>query len=188
MSYINDIQNFLPANEQEEADKNIILSYIRQYPHNVLLRDNQIAHITSSGFIMNKALNKVLLIHHNIRNRWAWTGGHADGDDNLLHVAIKEAKEETGVVTVNPLTSSILSLDILSVFSHQRKGSFVNTHLHLSVAYVLICDETEQVRCTPSENTDVKWFDTSFINEQNFEPYDTYLYSKLIDRARQSNS
>jgi len=61
-----------------------------------LLRDNEIAHITSSGFILNKSLDKALLIHHNIRNVWAWTGGHADGNSNLLEVAIQEAVEETG--------------------------------------------------------------------------------------------
>lgn len=85
-------KKFVPTNEQEASDQKIILSYIQQYAHNVLLRDNPIAHITSSGFLMNKQLDKVLLVHHNIRNVWAWTEGHADGDSDLLHVAIKEAR------------------------------------------------------------------------------------------------
>lgn len=188
MDYISDIQKFVPTNEQEASDQKIILSYIQQYAHNVLLRDNPIAHITSSGFLMNKQLDKVLLVHHNIRNVWAWTGGHADGDSDLLHVAIKEAREETGVITICPISSHIASLDILPVFSHWRKSHFVNAHLHLSVAYILICDEKEKVRPQISENTNVAWFDTSFFTGRNFDLSDVYLYNKLIDRANRDSA
>ncbi len=183
MDYINNIRLFTPANEQEDTDKSIILSYIQQYNHNVLFRENPIAHITSSGFLMNKQLDKVLLVHHNIRNVWAWTGGHADGDSDLLHVAIKEAAEETGVVSINPLSRHIASIDILPVFGHRRRGRYVNAHLHLSVAYLLICDEQEQVRPQLSENTDIAWFAASYFTKDHFDPFDTYLYNKLIDRA-----
>lgn len=183
MEYTKEIQQFDPTNEQEAADKKVILSCIRQYSHNVLLRDNPIAHITISGFLMNRRLDKVLLIHHNIRNAWAWTGGHADGDSDLLRVAIKEAGEETGAVTINPLSRGIASLDILPVFGHWRKGSYVNAHLHLSAAYILICEEQEHLRPQLSENTDVAWFPISYFTEDHFDPADTYLYNKLINRA-----
>ena len=43
---------------------------------------------------MNKDKTKVLMIYHNIYNSWSWTGGHADGDEDLLYVAIKEAKKK----------------------------------------------------------------------------------------------
>jgi len=184
MEYMKNIQQFKPANHQEDTDQKVILAYIQQHKQNVLLRDNPVAHITSSGFLMNRQLDKVLLIHHNIRDVWAWTGGHADGDGDLLNVAIKEASEETGVVTINPLTPEIASLDILPVFGHMRKNSYVNTHLHLSVAYILICDESEKLRPQPSENTDVAWFSTSYFSEEHFDSSDVYLYNKLIDKAR----
>lgn len=183
MEYTEYLQQFIPINEQEATDKKVILSYIQRYSHNVLLRENPIAHITSSGFLMNKQLDKVLLIHHNIRNSWAWTGGHADGDNDLLHVAIKEAGEETGAVTINPLSRDIASLDILPVFGHMRKGGYVNAHLHLSVAYILICDEQEHLRPQLSENTGVSWFPISYFTEDHFDPSDVYLYKKLIQKA-----
>ena len=183
MEYIKHIQQFKPANDQEDADKKVILTYIQKHNHTVLLRDDPVAHITSSGFLMNKQLDKVLLIHHNIRDTWAWTGGHADGDSDLLHVAIKEASEETGAITINPLVREIASLDILPVFGHRRKGCYVNAHLHLSVAYILICDELEELRPQLSENTDVAWFPTSYFSEDHFDPFDVYLYNKLIDKA-----
>lgn len=185
MDYMHEIERFIPSNEQERIDQNIILSFSKMHSQNVLLRDNPIAHITSSGFLMNKELDRVLLVHHNIRNCWAWTGGHADGDGDLLHVARKEASEETGVATVEPLFREIASLDILPVFGHLRKGGYVNSHLHLSVAYILVCDEREPIRPAPGENTDVAWFPTGYFTAAHFDPSDTYLYNKLIKRALQ---
>ena len=184
MNYIRDIERYIPLNEQEATDQKTMLSFIGQHPYNVLLRDNCIAHITSSGFVMNERLDKVLLVHHNIRNVWAWTGGHADGDSDLLHVAIKEAMEETGIATVKPLSSSVASLDILPVGGHWRNGSFVNAHLHLSVAYILVCNDEEPIRPQMDENSAVTWVDTSFFTTKNFEPNDVYLYNKLMDKAK----
>ena len=96
----------------------------------MLVRENEIAHMTSSGFIVNKDRTKVLMIHHNIYNSWGWTGGHADGDSDLIAVAIKEAKEETGIKNANPITNDICSIDILPVNSHIKKGKYVASHLH----------------------------------------------------------
>lgn len=121
MDYIKQIVDYSPTNKQEIQDKKVILNYINQFPQNILLRENEFAHITSSGFIMNEQLDQVLMIHHNIRNTWAWTGGHMDGDTDLLHVAMKEAKEETGIIDIHPLSKNIASVDILPVFGHMKK-------------------------------------------------------------------
>lgn len=183
MNYIRDIEKFRTKNEQEESDKKLILSFIEQHP-DVLTRDNGIAHITSSGFIMNPELTKVLLIHHNIRGVWAWTGGHADGDDDLLAVALREAREETGIEHIRPLSSDIASLDILINYPHVRRGVFVSAHLHLSVSYILIAEESDKLTVKPDENSAIEWFPLDFFTEENFHPTDVYLYNKLIDKAK----
>lgn len=183
--YIESIRQFSPANEQETADQRVMLAFITQHEHNVLLRENAIAHITSSGFIMNQTRDKVLLVHHNIRGVWGWTGGHADGDGDLLAVAVREAMEETGVTAAAALSPAIASLDVLTVSSHLRRGKYVGAHLHLSAAYLLLCDEREQIRPQPGENTAVQWFDTGHFTREHFHEHDVYLYNKLISRARQ---
>ncbi|MBZ9689702.1 NUDIX hydrolase [Clostridium estertheticum] len=188
MDYIKQIIDFIPVSDQESQDKKIILDYIKKFPHNILLRENDFAHITSSGFIMNKSLDKVLMVHHNIRNTWAWTGGHADGDTDFLHVAIKEAKEETGINTVTALTKNIVSIDILPVYGHVRRDKYVSAHLHLSVAYVLIASENETLIVKEDENSDVDWFPLDKFTEDYFDVRDVYLYNKLIDRAKQINN
>jgi 8-oxo-dGTP pyrophosphatase MutT (NUDIX family) len=187
MDFVNKIIEFIPTNKQESQDKDIILGYINQFPHNILLRDNTFAHITSSGFIMNKELDKVLLVHHNIRNAWAWTGGHVDGDSDFLHVAIKEAKEETGINEVAPLSANIISLDILPVYGHRRKGNYVSAHLHLSVAYILIASEKEKLIVNEDENSGVCWFSIDRFTKDYFDENDVYLYGKLIQKAKALN-
>lgn len=91
------IEKYIPYNDQEENDKKIMLDCIENF-EDVLTRENKLFHFTASNWIVNKEKTKVLMIYHNIYKSWAWTGGHADGDADLQHVALKEAQEETGLV------------------------------------------------------------------------------------------
>lgn len=184
MDFKKGIIEFEPSNEQEFQDKKVILEYIKNFPHNILLRKNEFAHITSSGFIMNEKLDKVLMIHHNIMNTWAWTGGHVDGDMDFLNVAIKEAKEETGIERVRALSDKIVSLDILPVDGHIKNGKYINTHSHLSIAYILIANEDDVLKIKKDENSDVSWFEIDKINSKYFSERNIYLYKKLISRAK----
>ena len=84
------IENFIPYNEQEEVERKIMLDYIRDF-NDTLTRQNEYGHFTSSAFVLNKERTKMLMIYHKIYNSWACVGGHSDGDNNLLYVAMKEA-------------------------------------------------------------------------------------------------
>jgi len=183
MKYIQDIKNYIPVNEQESKDKEIIIDFINKN-EDVLARENEVAHLTSSGFIVNKNRDKVLMIHHNIYNSWGWTGGHADGDSDLLEVAIKEAKEETGITNVRPIIDDICCIDILTVKGHIKKGKYIAPHLHLSVAYVLEADETEEVKVKEDENSGGKWVDIDKVLELTDEEHMKDVYSKLINKSK----
>ena len=183
MKYIDDIKNYIPFNEQERKDKNIILDCINTY-ENILTRENEPCHITSSGFIVNKRRDKVLMIHHNIYNSWGWTGGHADGDKDLLKVAIKEAMEETGVKNVYPVTNNICSIEILPVNSHIKKGKYVASHLHLSIAYILEANEEDELFVKEDENSGVKWILINEIDKYVNEEHMIGVYNKLINKAK----
>ena len=183
MEWIKQIEKYNPVNEQEKKDKEIMLDFINKND-NVLLRENEIAHITSSGFIVNKSRDKILMIHHNIYNSWGWTGGHADGDKNLIGVSIKEAKEETGIKEARAITNDICSIDILPVKSHIKKGKYVASHLHLSVAYILEADENEELFIKEDENSGVKWVDIDKVLDLTNEEHMKDVYKKLIDKIR----
>lgn len=181
--YKSEIQAFGAQTAQEENDQKIILGYINQFKDNILTRENEIAHITSSSMIFNHDITKVLMVHHNIYNTWAWTGGHADGDGDLLKVAIKEAKEETGLIKVKAMDNKIISIDILPVWGHVKRGKYVSSHLHLNVTYPLQASEEEDLVINEMENSGVKWIKIDEISKYSNEEYLIGVYNKIIGRV-----
>ncbi len=183
MNWIEAIRRYDPADEQEKKDKELILYCIGSFG-DVLTRKNTIAHMTSSAFVVNKKRDKLLMVYHNIYDSWSWTGGHADGEADLLAVAVKEAKEETGVNNIAPVISEIFSLDVLPVFGHTKKGEYVSAHLHLTASYLLEADEKDALFVKANENSGVKWIAMDKINEYSSEPYMKRVYDKLIMKTR----
>ncbi|SDP15369.1 NUDIX hydrolase [Clostridium gasigenes] len=182
MEWINSIIRYKTFNEQEEKDKKIILKCIKTF-EDILTRNNEIVHMTSSAFVINKKRDKVLMIHHNIYNSWSWTGGHCDGDADLLKVAIKELEEETGVTDIKVIVPNIFSLDVLQVKSHIKKGKYVAPHLHLSSAYLLEANEEQELVVKEDENSGVKWIELDKLEEYTInEPHMQKLYSKFIEK------
>ena len=96
MQLLETIRNYRPYNEQEEKDREEMIRRLEN-KEELLTRDNRSAHFTASAWIVNKEKTKVLMAYHNIYDSWAWLGGHADGEEDLLKVALKEVKEESGL-------------------------------------------------------------------------------------------
>ena len=185
MNLKEEIQDYIPFNEQEEKDKEIILKAMDDFS-DILLRENEYIHFTSSAFVLNNTKDKVLMIYHNIYNSWGWTGGHADGEDDLLSVAIREVKEETSLENIKVLNGGrIMSLDTLPVAGHFKRGKYVNAHVHISVAYIFQADENESIKIKPDENSNVAWQDINKVVELSTEPHMKVVYKKLIDKVNQ---
>lgn len=182
--YAEQIRAYVPQDQQEAADQRMILEYIRLFPDTILTRENEIAHITSSGFVVNRDCTKVLMAHHNLYRVWAWTGGHADGVGDLLSVALREAQEETGIIHVSPLSKEIAALDILPVWGHVKRGNYVPAHQHLNVSYLLVADEGDPLRSCQGENSRVAWLDAGRLPEITQEWQMDYVYAKLLKRAK----
>ena len=102
------ITAYEPFNEQEERDRELILHALLT-EEDVFTRDNALCHMTASAWIVNADRTKALMAYHNIYDSWSWLGGHADGEEDLLAVALKEAREEAGILNVRPVSDSILS-------------------------------------------------------------------------------
>ncbi|RBP36547.1 NUDIX hydrolase [Garciella nitratireducens] len=179
----NSIQTYLPYNEQEKRDKEIILTCFDHFD-DILTRENKIAHMTSSAFVVNKNRNKTLMVYHNIFHSWSWIGGHADGEKDLLSVAIKEAKEETGIQEVFPINRKIWTLDILPVLAHRKNGEYISPHLHLSVGFLLEGNEKDVLKVKPDENSAVKWIPINDIKHYSNEDHMKKIYYKIIKKLR----
>lgn len=184
MSLLEQLQAYQPYNEQETHDKAVMLRLLaKEQEADIFTRENEVAHFTASSWLVNKERTKVLMIYHNLYDSWAWTGGHADGEQDLLAVAIKEAQEETGVLDVRPVSEEIYSIEILTVDGHVKRGKYVSSHLHLNVTYLLEADEAEVLRVKPDENSGVKWFSLEEALEKCTEPWMIkWVYQKLNEK------
>ena len=183
---IEKIENYKPFNEQEERDKPFILDWIRNN-ENAFSRENIVAHMTASAWVVNRERNKVLMVYHNIYNSWSWLGGHADGETDLLSVALREVKEEAGISNIKPVSEEIFSLEALTVDGHIKKGKYVSSHLHLNITYLVEADSKEALSIKPDENSGVAWFSPEEALKKSTEPwFVANVYSKLIKKAKLS--
>ena len=181
------IEQYQPYNVQEEMDKSLILEWIKNN-NNAFLRENTVAHMTASAWVVNKDRSKVLMVYHNIYNSWSWLGGHADGETDLLSVAIREVKEEAGISNVLPVSEDIFSLESLTVDGHWKNGKYVSSHLHFNATYLLEADSEEAVSIKVDENSGVAWFSPEDALKKSTEPWFVeHVYAKLIEKATHAN-
>ena len=178
MNLRNTILAYAPSCEQEREDRRMMLHYMELFD-NLLTRENEIAHFTASAWVTNPAHDKILMLYHNIYDSWAWPGGHADGEEDLLGVALREVREETGIAQVKPALPENISLEILTVNAHFKRGRFVVPHLHLNLTYLLEADDGQALHSKPDENSGVRWFRPEEAVAASSEPCMRVIYEKL---------
>ena len=184
---IEEVRNFKSFNEQEERDQKIILEKLETVP-DLFLRTNLTEHMTASAWVVNHDRTKLLMAYHKIYDSWSWLGGHADGEEDLRRVALKEVSEESGIQTVTLIRPDILSLEILTVDGHEKKGQYVPSHLHLNVTYLIEADDRETTHIREGETTGVAWFGIDEAVAASSEPwFRERIYGKLNAKLRAEN-
>ena len=175
------IERYQPFDNEEDEIKKNILKYMDKYS-DVLTRNNDKCHFTSSGIVLNKERTKVLMVFHNIYNSWIVPGGHADGDSDLLHVALKEVEEETGQ-KATVLDKNIFQLSISPIEGHMKRGKYVEPHYHLDVLYLLEADDTIPLVYREDESQGVKWatIDES-LDEDITVPFMHSVQKRIVDK------
>ena len=119
------IRAFVPRTEEQAQQQEMILWYLGRNREDVLTRENLAAHLTSSAMILNPRRDKALMVYHNIYQSWSWTGGHCDGDPDLIGVALREAGEETGLFKLTLWQPQPVGLDVIPVAAHYKSGRHV---------------------------------------------------------------
>ncbi len=185
VTLLEELEQYRPWNEQEERDRTELLRRLRS-GEDLYTRDNSAGHLTASAWVVSPDRRQVLMAYHNIYDSWSWLGGHADGDRDLLAVAAREVREESGLTAVRPVSRSIYSVEILTVDGHEKRGAYVSSHLHLNVTYLLEADPADPVRCKPDENSRVGWFGLEEAVAASSEPwFRERVYRKLNEKLAQ---
>lgn len=116
-------------------------------------RERLAGHFTASSWIVNPARTHTLLTLHKKLGRWLQLGGHADGDEDLIAVALKEAQEESGLSNLSLVESSIFDLDkhIIPERPH------VPEHFHYDVRFLIEAELKDQLVMS-NESISLAWF------------------------------
>ena len=185
MTLEEELTRYRPWNEQEAQDRAELLRRLKS-GEALYTRDNAAGHLTASAWVVSPDRRQVLMAYHNLYNSWSWLGGHADGDHDLLAVALREVREESGLTAVRPVSPSIYSVEILTVDGHEKRGVYVSSHLHLNVTYLLEADPSVPVRRKPDENSAVAWFGLEEAVAASSEPwFRERIYQKLNAKLAQ---
>ena len=150
-----------PTDSQEILFSEQITSFINENLH-CFERTLLIGHVTGSAWILDKSQQFTLLTHHRKLDKWFQTGGHCEGDSDVLNVALKEAQEETGLSDIQIISSKIFDIDIHEI--PENKG--VPAHLHYDVRFLFEADMNEPLTIS-SESTDLAWVALSEVSKLN---------------------
>lgn len=158
---LDDLRRYQPdggAEQQHYKDLiNLLLS-----SEDCFFRSRQEGHITASAWVVLPASQKVLLMHHRKLDRWLQPGGHADGDENLAGVALREAHEESGLCSLRLLKPQMFDVDVHTIPARPDQAE----HLHYDVRYLLTADPRESLNPDPSESKGFEWIAWNRVSER----------------------
>lgn len=176
------VRHFSPTCEQEERDRELFLRWLeRRDCPDISTRANDVAHLTASAWVVDEDRTRVLMAYHRIYDTWAWLGGHADGDFDLGRVALREVGEESGLAHARLVAPEPVSLEALCVNGHVKRGTYVCSHIHLNLTYLIEADPAEPIRPKPDENRAVRWFEKDEVLANVTEPWMArWVYPKLL--------
>lgn len=121
-------------------------------------------HITGSAWIVDPSNTQALLVHHAKLNKWVQPGGHADGDENILQVALREAEEETGLKKLRVVNDTPFDVDIHLI---PKRADFPE-HFHFDIRFILEASLHDKI-IVSDESHDVKWIALDTLEDYNQE-------------------
>ncbi len=122
------------------------------------------AHVTGSTWVISPDRSRVIMLHHRKHDQWFQPGGHADGDADILRVALRETSEETGLP---PSEVRLLSTDVFDVDIHTISASARGPqHDHIDIRFLVEIDDSAGLPGS-DESHDVIWVTLNDVSRYN---------------------
>jgi len=138
------------------------------------VRERKSGHFTGSAWIVNKRRTHALMTLHRKLNRWLQLGGHADGNENLLEVALLEAQEESGLSSLRIVDPGIFDIDRHVI---PQKGD-IPEHFHYDVRFLIEAEMNEPLVLS-EESKDLAWIPFDAVEDLvGFNPSITRMLEK----------
>lgn len=155
---IQDLKIYGEKFPDEEAICRHFLEFIQNHK-DCFERSLAIGHVTGSAWVVNSKGDSVLLTHHRKLNIWVQLGGHADGNQDILEVALQEAREESGISTLKPISSEIFDVDIHLIPENAREKA----HYHYDVRFAILAEDEDYH--ISAESHDLSWVPVKRVPE-----------------------
>ena len=136
-------------------------------------------HLTGSTFFVNQSGDSLLLTHHRKLDLWLQLGGHADGDPDMLQVALKEAEEESGLPAgdIQAIDTAIFDLDVHPIPARGEDPE----HLHYDARF-LLRHSGDSDYIVGDESHDLKWAPLTELDRYTTEESIVRMAKKWADR------
>lgn len=173
-SLANLLQSYQPTANSELQAQQQMLALLDQQPANLFERTNLAGHFVAGALLLSPDLQATLLTHHHQLNRWLQPGGHADGQEDLLQAALREAAEESGINQITPLAETIFDLDVHQIPANAAKNE--PAHFHYEARFLLRAPHLN-FQISPESNA-LRWFSLAEIDRYEWDQSLTRLFSK----------
>lgn len=145
------LADYAAAHPEEAARTTRFVDFVERHS-DCFERSLTVGHLTGASWLVDSTGTRVLLTHHRKLGRWLQLGGHADGDPDILAVALREAYEESGLARIEVLTPTIFDLDIHTIPARGREPA----HEHFDVRFVMQAIGSDDYRVS-EESHDLAW-------------------------------
>jgi 8-oxo-dGTP pyrophosphatase MutT (NUDIX family) len=162
--------------EDEKLTVDRIVRFMGAHP-DCLLRTCLEGHLTGSAWILSRDRTRTLLTHHGKLGKWLQLGGHADGDPDMLAVALREAREESGLASVEPEDGRLFDVDRHWIPSRKLEPG----HWHHDFRFVFLADPDEPLTVS-NESKALAWVRVSEVASLNPEESMARMVRKTLAR------
>jgi 8-oxo-dGTP pyrophosphatase MutT (NUDIX family) len=157
------LKNYQPAESDRASVAERIISFVESC-EDCAERSHLEGHLTGSAWVVNPSRTKALLMHHRKLDKWMQPGGHADGEVDLFEVALLEAREESGLENIHPVSREVFDVDIHEI----PRFKDVPPHYHYDVRFLFEADDSEHPQRN-DESHEVAWIELTEISKYTDE-------------------
>jgi len=161
-----------PFDQTESSHLERIIEFVRTHD-NCCDRTLADGHITASCWIIDESCDYALLTHHRKLDRWLQLGGHIEDDRDILSAALREAREESGLVDIQPVAITIFDVDAHTIPARKQEPE----HTHYDVRFLFQAKRGDRLTIS-DESHDLRWFS---IAELQAFPADASI-DRMVDK------